>query len=319
MVRQAHHERIKSINNKFVRTNLSTSSGRTAYLIGVSLALCGLFLLSACDREEAPPGTVLPVVQGASVRIGVVPALTVTATIRQYQPVVDYLNKKLNINSQLMPQKDYLTVLEKMQRGELDAGIFGSLLGYRAIREIGALPLARPESHGDSTYEGLVFARKDSGIKDIDGLKGKVFAYVDMNTSAGYVYPRALLKEKGYDADRFFKEAIFAGKHDAGVLMVLNITADGGTTKDDVYYRLAKDDPRIERELRILHLSAAEFPDRTVAARKGFDPVLAEQLKQALIGMDKNEEGLSALKAAGFDRYIATGAENFRQLENMLR
>lgn len=285
----------------------------------LSLALCGLLLLGACGKQEAQPGAASPMVPGPSVRIGVVPALTVTETIRQYQPVVDYLNKKLNTHDQLMPQKDYLTVLEKLRDGELDAGILGSLLCYRAIKEIGALPLARPEIGGDSTYEGLVFARKDSGIKDIYGLKGKVFAYVDRDTSAGYVYPRALLKEKGYDADQFFKEAVFAGKHDAAVLMVLNRKADGGAAKDDVYYRLAKEDPRIERELRVLHLSAAGFPDRTIAVSKDFDPALAEKLKEALIAMDKNEEGRGALKKAGFDRYIATGTEDFRQLENLLR
>lgn len=291
----------------------------TPYKTCLPLALCGLLLLGACGKKAEPPGAASQAVQEPSVRIGAVPALTVTATIRQYQPVVDYLNNKLNINGQLMPQKDFLTVLEKLRDGELDAGIFGSLLCYRAITEIGALPLARPEIGGDSTYEGLVFARKDSGIKDIDGLKGKVFAYVDRNTSAGYVYPRALLKEKGYDADQFFKEAVFAGKHDAAVLMVLNRKAGGGAAKDDVYYRLAKDDPRIERELRVLHLSSARFPDRTIAVKKDFDPALAEKLKQALIAMDKNEEGRSALKAAGFDRYIPTGTEDFRQLENMLR
>ena len=101
--------------------------------------------------------------------------------------------------------------------------------------------------------------------------------------------------------------------------MVLNRKADGGAAKDDVYYRLAKEDPRIGRELRVLHLSSAGFPDRTIAVRKDFERALAEKLKQALIAMDKNEQGRSALKTAGFDRYIATGAENFRQLENMLR
>ncbi len=291
----------------------------TPYKIFLPFALCGLFLLGACGKEEGAQAAASPTVHRPTVRIGVVPALTVTETIRQYQPVVDYLNQKLNINGQLMPQKDYLTVLDKMRGGELDAGIFGSFLCYRAIKEIGALPLARPESGGDSTYEGLIFARKDSGIKDIDGLKGKVFAYVDPNTSAAYVYPRALLREKGYDADRFFKEAVFAGKHDAAVLMVLDRKADGGAAKDDVYFKLAKENPRIERELRVLHLSSAGFPDRTIAVSKGFDPALAEKLKAALIGMDKNEEGRSALRAAGFDRYIPSGTEDFRQLERLLQ
>lgn len=286
---------------------------------GLPLVLCGLLLLGACDKKEEPPAAAPVAAPAPPVRIGVVPALTVADTLRQYQPIVDYLSRRSGLDVRLLPQKDYAAVLEKMRDGEIDAGIFGSFLADRAIREIGALPLARPEIGGDSTYEGLVFARQDSGIKDIDGLDGKVFAYVDRNTSAGYVYPRALLKEKGHDPDRFFKEAIFAGKHDAAVLMVLNRKADGGAAKDDVYYRLAKEDPRIGRELRVLHRSAAGFPDRTLAVRQDFDPALAKQLKAALIGMDKNEEGRSALKAAGFERYVPTAAEDFRQLGNMLR
>lgn len=78
-------------------------------------------------------------------------------------------------------------------------------------------------------------------------------------------------------------------------------------------------EPRIEREWRVLHRSAAGFPDRTLAARKDFEPALAEQLKQALIAMDKNEEGRSVLKAAGFDRSVPTGTEDFRPRENMRR
>lgn len=82
------------------------------------------------------------------VRIGVVPAMTITETIKHYQPIVDYLNRRLNINAQLMPQKDYATVLEKMKNREIDAVVMGSLICYRSIKEIGAVPLARPESNG---------------------------------------------------------------------------------------------------------------------------------------------------------------------------
>ncbi len=253
------------------------------------------------------------------VRIGVVPALTITETIKQYQPIVDYLNRRLNINAQLMPQKDFITVLEKMRNNEIDAGIMGSFICYRSFKEIGTIPLARFERNGLSTYEGVVFVRKDSKIKDIYGLRGKVFACVDRDTSAGYVYPMRLLKEKGYDADRFFKEVIFAGKHDAAVLMVLDKKADGGAAKDDVYFKLEKEYPRVKDEMKILHKSSAKFPDRTIAVRKSFDVVLSEKIKEALINMDKDEEGKTALKAAGFDRYIPTTIEDFRNLEKMLR
>lgn len=291
----------------------------TQYKTSLFLIFCALFLLNACENNDNSPAVTTPVVQGPSVRIGVVPALTVIETLKQYQPVVDYLNKKLNINGQLMPQKDYAEVLEKMRRGELDAGVFGSFLCYRAIKEIGALPLARPERQGDSTYEGLVVARKDSHVNDIYDLKEKIFAYVDRNTSAGYIYPRALLKDKRLDPNSFFKDTVFAGKHDAVVLMVLNKEADGGSAKDDVYFKLAKENLRVARELDVVHLSNAKFPDRTIAARKDFDTALAQRIKVALLDMNKDEAGRRALKAAGFDRYVSTGMEDFRQLEHMLR
>jgi len=278
-----------------------------------------LILFPGCERQEEPKGIITTKEKSRFVRIGVVPALTVTETIKQYQPIVDYLNRRLNINAQLMPQKDYVTVLEKMKNREIDAAVMGSLICYRSIKEIGAVPLARPESNGDSTYEGVVFVRKDSGIKDIYGLRGKLFAYVDRDTSAGYVYPRYLLKEMGYDADKFFKEAVFAGKHDAAVLMVLDKKADGGAAKDDVYFKLEKQNPRIKNEMKILHLSSAKFPDRTIVVRKGFDTTLSEKIKDALINMDKDEEGRKILNASNFDRYIPTGIKDFRNLEKMLR
>ncbi len=206
-----------------------------------------------------------------------------------------------------------------MRNDEIDAAIMGSFICYRAIKEIGVIPLARPEREGDSTYKGVVFVRKDSGIKDIYGLKGKVFVYVDRGTSAGYVYPRFLLKEKGYNADKFFKEEVFAGKHDAAILMVLNKQADGGSAKDDVYFKLKKENPRIKKEMEILHLSSAKFPDRTIVVRNNFDSILSEKIKEALINMDKYEEGRKALKEAGFDRYILTGTGDFRNLKRMLR
>ncbi|MCL4457050.1 MAG: hypothetical protein M1147_07750 [Nitrospirae bacterium] len=72
-----------------------------------------LILFPGCERQEKPKKAISPQVEKQLVRIGVVPALTITETIKQYQPIVDYLNKRLNINAQLMPQKDFITVLDE--------------------------------------------------------------------------------------------------------------------------------------------------------------------------------------------------------------
>ena len=98
---------------------------------------------------------------------------------------------------------------------------------------MGMEAVARPVNvDGTSTYHGYLFARKDSGIRTVADMKGKRFAYVDRATTAGYLFPRAYLKEKGVaDPDRYFGEVFFAGSHDATVLAVLNGEADIGASK----------------------------------------------------------------------------------------
>jgi len=265
------------------------------------------------------PGGVADSPAKPRILLGAVPARNVIATLKEYQPIVDYLNRRLGLDIELGPQKDYLSVLQKMGDGSIDAGILGSFTCYRAIKELGARPLARPERTGVSTYEGLVFARRDSGIASLDELQGKTFIYVDPYTSAGYIFPRALLKARGTSDAAFFGRRIFAGKHDAAVLMVLDRKGDAGAAKDDIYRRLAAKNPRIARELRVLYASTARFPDRTLAVRKGFDAGLAQAIRAALLGMDQNATGRRALAAAGFDRYIATDLESFGTLEAMLQ
>ena len=60
-----------------------------------------------------------------------------------------------NINAQTHAPEGLCTVFEKMKNNEIDkAAIMGSLICYRAIKEIGAIPkLVRPvERNGISTY-----------------------------------------------------------------------------------------------------------------------------------------------------------------------
>ena len=54
-----------------------------------------IFLLAiSCERKEEPRQVIAPK-EKTLVLIGVVPAITIVDTIRQYQPIMDYLNKRL--------------------------------------------------------------------------------------------------------------------------------------------------------------------------------------------------------------------------------
>ena len=235
------------------------------------------------------------------------------AMIEMYQPLMDYLSAKIGRPIEFHPVASIPESLRKLGSGAIDALILGSSGGARAIRDLGAVPVARPEKGGVSGYRGCIIVRKDGGLKKIEDLKGKRFDYVGKGTSAGYNYPRALLVGKKLDPDAFFGAATFAGQHDIAVMKVLNGVSDGASVKEQDLEKLSRSDPRVAAEILVLQKSGL-YPDGTLLFRKGTDEATVKAIEKALRGIEKDPEGKAALASVGADRYIPTGKKDFAEL-----
>ena len=274
--------------------------------------------VSGCTKKKTlakkrPPATSKK--NGPLIRIGVVPAISTIETAEQFQPLMDYLSEKLKAPVKLVILADYDSIIKQMESGELEGGIHGSFSALVVQKKIGAIPLARPEKNGVSTYRGFIFTRKDTGIETVADLRGKSFMYTDIKTSAGYVYPVFLLTQMGYDPAKFFRQVSFAGRQDLAVLAVLNGDADAGAAKDTTYYDLAQKNPRIDVEMLILNSSLAKFPEKSVVVRSDLDPSLIERLKRTLLGMDKNPDGIEAFlqeKIPNYDEFVKKVVNEFK-------
>jgi phosphonate transport system substrate-binding protein len=165
--------------------------------------------------------------------------------------------------------------------------------------------------NGTSTYHGLIFVRKNSGIRSISQLEGKRFAFVDKATTAGYLLPLAYFRKHGQDYRTFLKESYFTGTHEDAILDVLNSKADIGAAKNTVYERLAASDDRIKRELVILERSP-DVPENGLAVRKDLDVSLKEKMKKALLTMHEEPGGADILKVFGAQRFIETRDSDYQ-------
>ncbi len=250
-------------------------------------------------------------------RIGVVPTVSVIKTVERYQPLMSYISKKLNVKAQIVPLKDYSSIINQMESKDLEAGVHGSFSAFMVRKKTGAIPIARVEKDGVSTYESYIFTRKDSGIKSIEDAKGKSFTYISL-TSAGYLYPVFVLKQIGYDFETFFSRTSDAVRHDLAVLAVLNGDTDVGAAKDWTYNELARDNPRINKELVVLSVSSAKFPEQAIVVRSDLDSALIQKLKRVLLHMDENTDGKKVLEKLRVDRYIETTTTDWAQLEEMV-
>lgn len=289
-------------------------------ILALSLVLLAAALVGCRAKTDTLPPSSKAGAQDARpvLRIGFVPVMNIEQMVKQFQDLSDYLGKGLNMRVELVPTRNYNQLLEKLITKEIDIGTAGSYIGYRAIKEVGAIPLARPQKDGVSVYKGYIVVRKDSGIKNVEQLKGKSFAFVDMYTSAGYVFPRAYLRSMGYDPDQFFGKMVFAGKHDAAFLQVFHRETVGAAAKNIVFDQIAAQNPDFKKNMLVLATSGP-FPEKPVVVRPDLDKKLIRRILGTLLAMHTTPEGRNALASFGADRFIRTTLSDFSEVDRLVK
>ncbi|MBI4632999.1 MAG: phosphate/phosphite/phosphonate ABC transporter substrate-binding protein [Deltaproteobacteria bacterium] len=238
--------------------------------------------------------------------IGLIPEQNIFKQMERYKPIANYLSKKTDLKIRLTILPRYGNIINNFTSMGMDAAFFGSFTYAIAHKKLGVDVLARPLSmNGTSTYHGLIFVRRDSGITSIAEMQGKRFAFVDKATTAGYLLPLAYFKRHGKNYRTYMKESYFTGTHEDAIYDVLNHKADIGAAKNTVYERLAAVDGRIKTELAVL-VQSPDVPENGLAVKKNLAADLKRKLKQTLLDMHRNPEGAYLLKDFGAQQFIET-------------
>ncbi|MGB7946834.1 MAG: phosphate/phosphite/phosphonate ABC transporter substrate-binding protein, partial [Candidatus Binatia bacterium] len=108
--------------------------------------------------------------------------------------------------------------------------------------------MARRWKGGIAEYRSLIFAAKNSGINNLEDLKGKLFVFEDPESTSGHFLPKHYLTRKGFkftDKSRFNPNALptdvgylFVGSQEKVVEWVLAKKAAAGAFSNDDYARL---------------------------------------------------------------------------------
>ncbi len=290
----------------------SIERGRSLFLLAAAALCIALAGSAACERAE-PPAQEQPAgpQKERSLLIGLIPEQSLFKQMDRYEPLARYLSRKTGVNIQLTILPRYGNIISNFVSAGMDGAFFGSFTYALAHEKLGVEVLVRPEDpDGVSTYHGMIFVRKDSGITGVEQMAGKRFAFVDKATTAGYLLPRAYFRRFGKDYRTFLREFYFSGTHEDAIYDVLNGKAEIGAAKNTVFNRLARADGRIRDELLVL-AESPEVPENALAVRKDLDRTLRSQLQDALLAMDSDPEGARVLKAFGARRFILTRSSDY--------
>jgi len=231
----------------------------------------------------------LSVAQGAELKFGFTPVLGQAEMAKEFQPLMDYMTNATGIKVTLYIAKSYGDLRDQMEEGKVDIGSFSPFAYVDAVKGGKVKIIAQSILDHSAFYKGLIISRKDSGITDLAGLKGKRFAFVDPKSASGYVYPRAMLIEKGFDPDKFFKETVFAGGHDKVIASILEGKVDAGAIYDGAL-AIAKGKGLKTDELTTL-ASTDPIPHDAIVVKTDLDDTTAQKIQKALIDLEKTDEG----------------------------
>ncbi len=234
-------------------------------------------------------------------RIGFVPAEDAQQVMQNAQPIVDILQKQLGMEVQPFVAADYTGVVEALRVNKLDIAFLTPASYVLAKNEANVKVILKSERKGIPSYYAAIITRADSGIRTLDDLRGKTFAFGDALSTTGNIFPRKMFKERGIDPTRDFKQILYSGGHDATVLAVLNGKVDAGATyanspdsQDSAWSRYLKN-PGDVKKIRAIAFSEP-IPADNLVINGNLDERIAKKVEESFLALSRDPKGKQMMR-----------------------
>jgi phosphonate transport system substrate-binding protein len=222
---------------------------------------------------------------GPMLRLAMIPSTDPGKIVRESQPLVNYLEKETGSRVELVVPTNYAAVVEAIGNEKVDIAYLGGFTFVQASQRAGVRPLVQRER--DQNFHSVFITQPGSGIKALADLKGRSFAFGDVNSTSGHLMPAYYMRAAGIDPGALTK-ALYTGGHDATALAVANGKVDAGAMDELVFASMMKSGKITSSQVKVFYTTPAFF-DYVWAARKGLDPKLSDGFAAAFLKLDASK------------------------------
>lgn len=241
-------------------------------------------LLRLCLAACAGMLPLLPAVaaQPQVLTVGLIPAEDSQAMLENSKAVIDSLQKQLGVTVKPFIATDYNGIIEALRAKKLDVAYLGpfSYVLATTVANVEAFSVAETKKSGKSFYKSLIITRKDSGIQNVEQLKGRTMAFVDPSSASGHLFPSAGLQKLNIDPAKYFSRVIFSGSHDASILAVANKKVDAAAVADRILAAAVAKGVVQQSDLNVVWTSP-DIPESPMVWRKDLDPAFKQKIAAA--------------------------------------
>lgn len=226
--------------------------------------------------------------------------------IKKFLPLASYLAKQLQpdgINQGIVVvARDIPEMAVFVRDGKVDLYIDSPFPSLAVSRLSGSKFLLRRWKKGIGEYHTVIFARKESDIRRLEDLRGRIIALERPFSSSGYFLPKLVLAQAGLApaAKREFTDPVgagevgyvFSGGDENTMVWVLRGKVAAGAMDNQNYLEEAKGSLD---HLRVIHRTFS-LPRQVVSYRGDLSARLVGRIKEILLQMDRSEGGKKALR-----------------------
>lgn len=223
-----------------------------------------------------------------------------------FRPLVDYAARKLiptgETKGMVIVAPTAGQMMKSLEERRVDFYMESPYPTYLINRLGAARLLLRRWKGGMAEYRSVIFASKESGVKRLEDLRGKIIAFEDPGSTSGYFLPKLFLLKKGFAVVEKASPAAKVSPADIGYIFgdtdknIVNLViqekvAAGALSNDD----LASLDDKVKKLVAILGESES-VPRHLVSVRKDLPEPVVKRLKEILVSMNQDEEGQKILR-----------------------
>lgn len=240
-----------------------------------------------------------------------VPAMQSGLTkLRQWTPLVRYVEEQCGFDIELVIVKDHHKLAEGLVDKFYDVGFVNALWEEKLKQNSDMHSCARVEVNQKQVFQTSLIVNKDSVIRNMTDMHGKYLALiVPYESLGGFYIPLVLFQKQKIDPTEVFKQIVYSETYDSILKGVAFGVVDVGAIASTVLQ-----DPKLgqfSKEIRVIETSDS-LPQWALVGRNDLKSEMIDLFIKSLVEMKNSEEGRELLKAAGFSGFVYSSESTVR-------
>jgi phosphonate transport system substrate-binding protein len=214
----------------------------------------------------------------------------------------DFLTEVTGVQVRVFETSDYNGTIQAIAAGQVDIAQMGPGSYANVDDQVGGLVapiLLSRQAEGNTGYYSAMMVKASSPYRSLADLRGRTLAFVDFNSTSGYIYPSMKMRSEGIDPDTFFAKTLMAGGHTQSMLALANgqvdatlVNVSGGTPEagftTGTHITLARQGMLDLEDYRLIW-TAGPMPNSPVVMRTDRPQALIDLVRGALAAMPFEE------------------------------